>query len=266
MSSQQQPQDLPEDRLVDRVLYGLDLQGESELLEALGDDFDAEVAAMERTLCAFQGALTAERAAEPPADLTARLEAAAMQHFSAPKQEEAKLAPIHEMPQRASASRAPWIAVAAALLLAVAGWWPVSPATSLNTSAELTAMLESAPEDLLRLDWIVLEDLSVGDSTKGEIIWSDSEQRGYMRFTGLRANDVTAEQYQLWIFDRAQKDEHPVDGGVFDIPAGAEEVIVPIDAKIEIQEAWQFAITVEKPGGVVVSERGRLPLLATTAS
>ena len=100
----------------------------------------------------------------------------------------------------------------------------------------------------------------------GQVEWSESAQRGYMTFNGLAVNDVTAEQYQLWIFDRAQKDEHPVDGGVFDIPAGADEVIVPIDAKIDIQEAWQFAITVEKPGGVVVSERGRLPLLATTAS
>jgi anti-sigma-K factor RskA len=85
-----------------------------------------------------------------------------------------------------------------------------------------------------------------------------------MVFRGLASNDASAEQYQLWIFDRNQSDAHPIDGGVFDVPAGVDEVIVPIDAKIDVSEAWQFAVTVEQPGGVVVSDRSRLPLLATT--
>jgi hypothetical protein len=48
------------------------------------------------------------------------------------------------------------------------------------------------------------------------------------------------------------------------MPAGEREVIVPIDAKVAVGEACLFAITVEKPGGVVVSERERIVLLAQT--
>jgi hypothetical protein len=52
-----------------------------------------------------------------------------------------------------------------------------------------------------------------------------------------------------------------LDGGVFDIPTTGE-VIVPINAKLQVREPFMFAITIEKPGGVVVSSRERLPLLA----
>jgi hypothetical protein len=51
---------------------------------------------------------------------------------------------------------------------------------------------------------------------------------------------------------------------VFDV-AGTDadgEVCVPIDARLPIGKPTLFAITVEKPGGVVVSKRDRLPLLA----
>jgi anti-sigma-K factor RskA len=82
-----------------------------------------------------------------------------------------------------------------------------------------------------------------------------------MRFRGLPVNTPTKEQYQLWIFDRNQSEETPIDGGVFDITS-AEEVILPINAKLLIQEAYMFAVTIEKPGGVVVSSRERFPLVA----
>ena len=101
-----------------------------------------------------------------------------------------------------------------------------------------------------------------GDSAYGDVVWSDATQTGYMRFRGLKANDPAVEQYQLWVFDAERDDKHPVDGGVFDIPAGVDEAIVPIDAKLPVSKAVLFAITVERPGGVVVSDRSRLPLLA----
>ena len=47
-----------------------------------------------------------------------------------------------------------------------------------------------------------------------------------------------------------------------DIPAGATEVVVPIDAKVAVGEPYLFAITVEPPGGVVVSSRERIALVA----
>ena len=75
-------------------------------------------------------------------------------------------------------------------------------------------------------------------------------------------NDPEQRQYQLWIFDRTRKVEQPVDGGVFDIPAGSSEVIIPIDAKVRVHDAFAFAVTVEKPGGVVVSEREHIVVMA----
>jgi hypothetical protein len=52
-----------------------------------------------------------------------------------------------------------------------------------------------------------------------------------------------------------------VDGGVFDVTTEGE-VLVSIHPKLKVQEAFLFAVTIEKPGGVVVSSRERLPLLA----
>ncbi|MCG8653063.1 MAG: anti-sigma factor, partial [Pirellulales bacterium] len=73
-------------------------------------------------------------------------------------------------------------------------------------------------------------------------------------------NDASVEQYQLWIID-PQRDDEPIDGGVFDIKQNGE-VIVPINAKLTVIEPAAFAVTIEKPGGVVVSTQQRLPLIA----
>ena len=60
--------------------------------------------------------------------------------------------------------------------------------------------------------------------------------------------------------DLTSLEPHPVDGGVFDVTRNGE-VIIPIDAKIAVSNPTAFAITVEKPGGVVVSDRSRIPLV-----
>jgi len=96
----------------------------------------------------------------------------------------------------------------------------------------------------------------------GDVVWSAASQQGYMRFRGLAANDPTVAQYQLWIFDAERDEAYPVDGGVFDVPAAGGDVVVRIDPRLRVSRATAFAITVEKPGGVVVSSRKRLPLLA----
>jgi hypothetical protein len=48
---------------------------------------------------------------------------------------------------------------------------------------------------------------------------------------------------------------------VFDVTSGGE-VIVPIHAKLKVTKPTLFAVTVEKPGGVVVSKRERIVVLA----
>lgn len=99
------------------------------------------------------------------------------------------------------------------------------------------------------------------EGVRGEVVWNGERQEGYLRLTGMPANDPSAAQYQLWIVDPSRDRQHPVDGGVFNV-ASSGEVIVPIDAKLPITAPVVFAITREQPGGVVVSAG---PLLVVAA-
>jgi len=92
-------------------------------------------------------------------------------------------------------------------------------------------------------------------------VWSASAQQGYLRFVGLAPNDRAVVPYQLWIFDKTRDDKYPVDGGVFDVAASGE-VIVRIDPKLHVNDAALFAVTIERPGGVVVSKREHIVVTA----
>jgi Anti-sigma-K factor rskA len=130
------------------------------------------------------------------------------------------------------------------------------------TSAERRAALLASAKDVVRVDWKPGKD-ATGASASGDVVWSATEQRGYMRLSGLEANDPNVSQYQLWIFDKGRDAKFPVDGGVFDVRAGGE-VVVPIEAKLHVDAPTLFAVTVERPGGVVVSDRKRIAILAST--
>lgn len=93
----------------------------------------------------------------------------------------------------------------------------------------------------------------------GEVVFNTKTQKGYMKFTGMPKNNPSERQYQLWIVDPTRAPQ-PVDGGVFDVDSEGE-VIIPIDSKLQVDKPTVFAITVEKPGGVVVSE-GPLHIVA----
>jgi hypothetical protein len=171
---------------------------------------------------------------------------------------------VDELAQRRArrVAVAGWLAAAAAIAVVVApalssrrGQLPPAPTDS---TAQLRTALAAAVSPLA---WAATAD-SAALGAGGDVVWSDSAQAGVMRITGLAANDPTTVQYQLWIFDAARDERYPVDGGVFDVPAGASEVLVPIRAKIRVSEATLFAVTVERPGGVVVSDRSRIVLLA----
>lgn len=121
------------------------------------------------------------------------------------------------------------------------------------------ALLESA-KDVQTLAWTATPDVAAKGAA-GDVVWSPSKQEGYMRFTGLAANDPKLLQYQLWIFDKERDDKYPVDGGVFDVgPDG--EVVVKITPRLTVKEPVLFAVTVEAPGGVVVSKRERIVVTA----
>lgn len=153
------------------------------------------------------------------------------------------------------------LAVAACLIFAAFVWFSQPKIDSvLPIAQQRIELLESKPLDLVQVSWKRMQKDS--PNAIGDVVWSSSQQQGYMTFQGLPRNDPSVEQYQLWIFDKNRNDKYPVDGGVFDIHNANLDSVVAIDPKIKIDEATMFAITIERPGGVVVSDRSRLPLLA----
>ena len=180
-----------------------------------------------------------------------------------------------------------WLAAAAALLLAVIGWWPRNQSgpggaggSGTNSSAsigggaapslaEQLANLERQDPRAVRAAWVMpapeSPDAACPEGCAGEVVWSNTLQKGFMVFKGLAVNDPSSSQYQLWIFDKDRPEATPVDGGVFDVTKSGE-VIVPIHAKLKVGEPILFAVTVEPPGGVVVSKRERIPVLANVGA
>ena len=178
-----------------------------------------------------------------------------------------------------------WIAAAACLLLAIgalARRSPPPPIVSLpgatttptaissatpapttvasTTPAELREKLLAA-EGSSRAEWSPTKD-PLGRAATGEVVWNNELQKGTMRFKGLAKNDSSRAQYQLWIFDKTRDDKYPVDGGVFDVDDETGDVVVPIRATLAVNSPTLFAVTLEKPGGVVVSKRERIVVTA----
>lgn len=159
-----------------------------------------------------------------------------------------------------------WLAAAAMLVLFVRASseeraTPVTSAVaSIDPRVALRDSLLAAP-GLQRQQWTPTTD-STATGASGEVLWDPVSQRGVMRFVGLSANDREQWQYQLWIFDAERDERYPVDGGVFDIPNERGEVLVPIRARLGVGKAVLFAVTVEAPGGVVVSSRERIAVTA----
>jgi anti-sigma-K factor RskA len=167
-----------------------------------------------------------------------------------------------------------WLAAAACLVVAVVAWnrQPAAPPVALElpparvlvpppaptlpappTPAEERAQLLTRSEALKVTLGATKDPAAAG--LRGDVVWDQSTQRGFVRFVGLAPNDPALRQYQLWIFDGGRDQRYPVDGGVFDIPANSSEVVIPIHAALQVISPKAFAVTVEKPGGVVVSGR-----------
>jgi hypothetical protein len=155
-----------------------------------------------------------------------------------------------------------WLAAAALLVIALLGWLRDPPkSTEPGLQARWQTLQTTA--DLVAMDFAGTED-EAATGASGQVVWSADRQTGMMRISGLAANDPGVNQYQLWIFDKDRDDRYPIDGGVFDVSGG--DVLIPIDAKLEVRDPQLFAVTVERPGGVVVSSRERIVLLAQPAS
>ncbi len=257
------------------ALFGLDADEQAEL-DALDlpDDLGLELELLAASVAVAAYEARAEHAGALPASLAAKIigSAPVTPARVTPLRAEGRSAPVTPLRRRPASAIAPWLVAAAAVVLAAASWarkpaeivtvTPPAPADAapVVTGASQREALLALP-GTARVDWKTTKD-EAGSQASGDVVWHAGVQRGVMRFAGLAPNDSKRSQYQLWIFDETRGDEPPIDGGVFDIgPSG--ELLVPFAAKLPVGKAKLFAVTVEKPGGVVVSKRERIVVTAT---
>lgn len=277
--SDTRPQGQPDEAMLD-LLIKQATEGLSPAEQRALDVLDGEVASaygrdLERAAAAVTLAASADRAPLPAA-LAERLAQQAAEHFAAStKVADLSTARVAARAAARQPSRAAvyggWLAAAACLVLAVFAWErspPVAPVAVVvpetvpaappekpvppSAAEERAALL--AKSDVLKISLGATKDPAAAGMT-GDVVWDPVTQRGFLHFTGLAANDPAVHQYQIWIFDAGRDKRYPVDGGVFDVPANSAEVVIPIRAALMVRKPAAFAVTVEKPGGVVVSGR-----------
>lgn len=157
---------------------------------------------------------------------------------------------------------ATYISAMAALVMLGISLWLFAHRDDAPNADDLQAQVESA-SDMLTWEFATKPDPSVGEGASGSVIWSSELQAGVMVLDGLGINDPKDIQYQLWIVDK-RREGAPVDGGVFNVSAEGE-LRLPIDAKLLIGEPGAFVVTVERPGGVVVSKQERVAMVAAAS-
>lgn len=180
-------------------------------------------------------------------------------------------------PKRSFWSWGGWaIAAAACLILAVNLWTtrvspPKQPEIVKNPETVETPLpapsaeqarrqLLASANDVVQANWTEANP-KTQNQISGDIVWSNSLQKGFMRFRGLPPNDPERETYQLWIADGTQDPKTPIDGGVFDVTESGE-VVIPINAKLQVKKPKGFNVTKEKPGGVPVSKLEKVVAVA----
>ena len=277
------------DLLTKKAVYGLDEAEQLELDRLDTGNAEAEFRSLELTTAAIN--LAAIEIDEPmPAHLFAKIAANAAQFVGSPAIEAEPQAAVEEpwppaeapiytsdeiFEKKGPASWFGWLGWAAAGLACIAlvinialtrtqpteiANVPTVETPQIKSYAQMREEMLASTARMVRATWAAgnIKDLK---EVSCDVVWSDEKQAGYMGFRGLAKNDTSKETYQLWIFDKTQDKATPIDGGTFDIPADGE-VVIPINAKLKASGAEMFAITVEKPGGVVVSKREKIAALA----
>ena len=234
--------------LADDAIWGLCPESEQRLDRELGNRELERDLSWERSAAVLTLALQQGLVPPPSPDLMSRLRADAPLPKSLPK----------STPKLVAMSRSNntnILLVAALLMLAVFVWLDSNTGSDagIGSDGNLVSAIELR-DSLIREGSAVVWDWSGGGSN-GDVVWDGLSQRGTMRFAGLPANDPAKSQYQLWIFDSKRDAAFPVDGGVFNVPEHSAETVISISPKIVVHEAQAFVVTVETPGGVVVSGR-----------
>jgi len=243
-----------------RILGDLDAAETAEWQELSGElkcgsDFSLELVA-----AAIETDFVQERDVALPDDIAA-LVRRDMPKFSSPGKSSATIIAPPVWQRLARSPKAAWAMAALFAALFVAGFLtdgskPTNP--SELSSAEARDELLRKAGDLIESDFGGTE---AYDGMSGKVVWSDALQEGYMTLTNLPANKPDKNQYQLWIVDPS-RDEKPVDGGVFDIPSGEKTAVIPIRNPLAVTKPAAFVITLEQPGGVVVSKQEVVVALA----
>lgn len=258
-----------EELLLERAVCGLEESQDTELQQLLRQHPEVDEESTDRLVAVVDLSFRAMKDLPTmPSHLMKQVQADARSFFVAEEPENmppTAARDIREFPlPESSASTRPWswlIAVAAGILAFVA-WWPQIVGSDRDAEISTWDDLIVQAKDEVVLDWSPSETDPAAKGATGQVLWSAELQRGFMRFEGLEANDPSVSQYQLWVFDKKRDASYPVDGGVFNITDAGDVVDVPIDVRVPVNEAFLFAVTVEPPGGVVVSKRERIVLTA----
>lgn len=234
--------------LCDRALVGLDDAERLALERSLARRGALDDAAFDLVAARLDCALHADRPLEPmPTHLRATC-VASIERLADPSRPVDHSASAGHLAPAAGRSLTPWLGWAIAAVLAIAAVVPVVRRTGGGPPPRPPIASDAARIALLKTD----DPLCA--SASGELVWDESAQRGRLVVTGLEPNDPRALQYQLWIFDATRDERFPVDGGLFDVPNDGRAVL-EIAPPVPIREASLFAVTVEPPGGSVVSDR-----------
>jgi Anti-sigma-K factor rskA len=276
------PQGQPDEALVDllikQVTEGLS-PAEQRALDALDSpDLTKHLQGFERAAAAISLAGATPLQALPPA-LLAKLEQQASSYVTVRPIAAARAPAVVAPPKsRVGGGTLGWLAAAACFVLAVFSWLrsppvpeapvvvihearsgpPAPPFAPPTPAEERTAMLASATTLKITLG-ATKDPAAVG--VTGDVVWDPATQKGYVHFAGLKPNDPGVSQYQIWIFDGERDKRYPIDGGVFDVPADAADVVIPIRAAVLVHKPAAFAVTAEKSGGAVVSDRAHVIVL-----
>ena len=268
------------DLLVKKAVYGLE-EAEQRALDEMDDGTAAaEFSSIELATTAV-GMLGLDTKESLPAHLRAKIIIDADRHFAGAEGAVAEPWPPPVKPSEKTRegwgsffSWFGWVAAAAACIALAVNIYMTrfqppeivqAPPVAVETPQPLTP--EQQREQLMQSGTAVVKANWAPGNVKeikqitGDVVWSEEKQAGYLRFRGLPVRTAPDFCYQLWIFDKTQDPKRPIDGGTFDVNAEGE-IIVPINAKLRAEGVYMFALTIERHGGVVVSDREKIAALA----